>query len=572
MYIEDPWEILGIAATQDTREIRRAYATRLKVTNPEDDAEAFKALRAAYEMALSEANAPAQEQATYSAAAIPAVRRESPAPETDELAFAQQRTLTALREELQAASPFDRAKAEELLAAALGPDRLERFDLLERTESGLSELLADTIPRSDPLLPVAEKHFEWAKRLEDPSLPGFARQVVARLSDLWMLAHLQDNSRTDEGEAYARLAGPARPVRRFVRAYFLHSSSWPELDLIAKLGRDHPRLLENLPAANIEWWQRFQQQTKFSMGTVVLGVFIGFLLAVASIDGPGDRANIWLIPLTAIVTALLRWGVVDWPISRITQHWYGYPPRWFHLGWLPTAIGLMFAGVLAAGIPWLAWLIAILALLAALWARLVAGPAAPIFVANDINLWRSLVIRAVVINAIAGMWLFLVALGMGDAFPLPLSITVAAALAASAFGREIMTHEFQQVAGSITQRRLSAAMCVVAVILGFLLFTHADTAQWQLVLFAAVMFCTLLRRAVRLPSFSVSLPPVSAGIVLIVFFNVLRVIRDTWNTRGSGGDTSDTDWLVIGGLFMLAGVLITAGRWIYLLMEDEARG
>jgi hypothetical protein len=135
-----------------------------------------------------------------------------------------------------------------------------------------------------------------------------------------------------------------------------------------------------------------------------------------------------------------------------------------------------------------------------------------------------------------------------------------------------MTHEFQQVAGSITQRRLSAAMCVVAVILGFLLFTHADTAQWQLVLFAAVMFCTLLRRAVRLPSFSVSLPPVSAGIVLIVFFNVLRVIRDTWNTRGSGGDTSDTDWLVIGGLFMLAGVLITAGRWIYLLMEDEARG
>ena len=57
MYIGDPWEVLGIAETRDIREIRRAYAARLKITHPEDDAEGFKQLRAAFELVMSVAEA-----------------------------------------------------------------------------------------------------------------------------------------------------------------------------------------------------------------------------------------------------------------------------------------------------------------------------------------------------------------------------------------------------------------------------------------------------------------------------------------------------------------------------------
>src|SRR5262249_7731507 len=49
----DPWSVLGIGQTKDKSAIRRAYSTKLKQNHPEDDPEAFKQLRSAYEWALS---------------------------------------------------------------------------------------------------------------------------------------------------------------------------------------------------------------------------------------------------------------------------------------------------------------------------------------------------------------------------------------------------------------------------------------------------------------------------------------------------------------------------------------
>jgi hypothetical protein len=61
------WEILGILATGDEREIKRAYARRLKLTRPDDDVKEFLELREAYEAALRHARVSTQQESDIDA-------------------------------------------------------------------------------------------------------------------------------------------------------------------------------------------------------------------------------------------------------------------------------------------------------------------------------------------------------------------------------------------------------------------------------------------------------------------------------------------------------------------------
>ena len=56
------WKVLEIEKTKDEEQIKAAYRNKLRHTNPEDDAEAFKELRRAYEQAMEYANQSEEEE------------------------------------------------------------------------------------------------------------------------------------------------------------------------------------------------------------------------------------------------------------------------------------------------------------------------------------------------------------------------------------------------------------------------------------------------------------------------------------------------------------------------------
>ncbi len=71
---QNPWQVLGIDPTNNEREIKKAYAQRLKQTNPETNPEQFMLLRESFERAK-----------TYAAQnAVPAIKEETVAENSDE--------------------------------------------------------------------------------------------------------------------------------------------------------------------------------------------------------------------------------------------------------------------------------------------------------------------------------------------------------------------------------------------------------------------------------------------------------------------------------------------------------
>ena len=52
--MNDFFNTLGIEATKEEKEIKKAYREKLHTVNPEDDPNGFKILREAYEEALKE--------------------------------------------------------------------------------------------------------------------------------------------------------------------------------------------------------------------------------------------------------------------------------------------------------------------------------------------------------------------------------------------------------------------------------------------------------------------------------------------------------------------------------------
>jgi hypothetical protein len=421
------WGTLGLAPTRDASEIKRAYARRLKITSPEDDAEEFQRLRAAYETALRLARQPevtvvvaaarGADVATIATAdgAEPnsAVRSDAnraaevtPQPPAEAIEIATVRAaLDALRLALQPGSQVDDVRLSEFLKSAIDAAAHGSLELQHDAEMALAHLVASSAPRSDVLLEECVSRFKWETHETQLTSNPVVLAVLARRRDIAVLADLK--SRGDVlGTAFQRLSKPANPAPRWLRANFIEARRWPELALLGKLKDRNPNLLRELDAKEVAWWERFVSQPQFSYGLARIGgVLLLIFMTFGTIDNlesgkPWRTTVLTLVADIAIFAALLasKLYLIDWPTLLVTRHWRRGPPLPIGLGWLPMLIVMSGLTILLGDTAVIWWTAAVFGTAGCLWAIYVSGPMPSISQNGGILLANSHVAQALILN------------------------------------------------------------------------------------------------------------------------------------------------------------------------------
>jgi hypothetical protein len=587
--IDEFWRTLGIGPTTDAAVVRRAYARQLKVTQPEDDPEGFQRLRQAYDYVMAYCIGTQEmpprvivveqsggdrlpDENPYEAPARAEPGSHDPARrELDG-------RIEALAALLGTPDAFDSEAAVASMSALLACGHLDRVDLGFEYESRIAELLLDHVPRSDALLDMAINRFRWDRIGSEEFRPAQTERVVARNRERHHWEQLPYEN-TLPGKAFRRLAAARAPLQRFLHAYVVHHSQWPELDLLKRMEAERPDLIAQLDPENVAWWRRFASRPHVSALT------LGMLAAVTALtwawleDYLGDhrRANTLALGVGAALLALCAFRVylLDWPVIFARRRWADAPPGWFAVGWLPAAVALLLLGLWCRESV-LAWPIVGLACAVGVWAAIASGPAPPVLLLDDVNLWRSRLARIVVFNAIVAAWL-LAALDAGDlVLGTPLLLTMAAVLAASAVCRNGLIDWFEKSLNVSERKTIGYVLGIAVLALVPLLFVMSGRPASRPALAVAVIVCVLVRRAFRFERLKLSAPSLPPGVYWVIVIGLLNGMRllNNGNSSGnsSGTSTATVDWFVAGGMVMLAGAFLGMVYWFARVDEAAKAG
>lgn len=332
----NPWTLLGLAPTGDEREIKRAYARKLKVTRPDDDPVAYQALREAYDWALRNAQYAREEEQEEPKEALLEESTATPihAPAPGALQEVGLRPATPVAQVAPTAPaapaptafarphPGDEARriwTEFLSAPTVQPQqRLAKFmardDMLDLEVRAWFEVRAAHYAATDACpeqtrLAIAE-FFGWE---EDAGTiarfaPDATHELMGRLRAQRSLEHF--SSLRSEHKAVRTLLDGSAP--RF-GSTFSASFTRQMQELLQAIRGYHPDLLyHKLDRTLFEAWEERVEGRRYFVQTFLYSLVCGQLLWYACSHGLTRIGRADLSPLAFVLCYLASFALLGW--------------------------------------------------------------------------------------------------------------------------------------------------------------------------------------------------------------------------------------------------------------------
>lgn len=325
------WQELGIAPTRDLRAIKRAYATRLRQVHPEEDAEGFQRLRAAYESARrgarrgsagGEAPPPPTRAANDRVAAGAEPAAEAVAAEPLSPARAGAELAIRFVATADAANEIVEARLRQLLQSPL----LRSLVAREQFEQQLLRELLSTAELPLGLTEICIRVLEWNDRrhpLWREGLPMLVTRFAAvktgqrTRTTRGELAAIRAGTRGNRAHRNALLAllGPVQPLR-----YRWLALSAANREAIAYYLRELPRLGQDFferetGAEAVAWWRRELSRPHLRAFHWLLLGAAAIAAALASVESLSIGRSALAAassahPLAALALAMASWAAV----------------------------------------------------------------------------------------------------------------------------------------------------------------------------------------------------------------------------------------------------------------------
>ncbi|MDH4385270.1 MAG: hypothetical protein QE280_07485 [Caulobacter sp.] len=514
------WDRLGLERTRETRAVRRAYAARLKITNPEDDAAGFQALREAYEAALRYCetgfdlsgvrfyyesgpddddqdddgddpgalpdrpeNAGAEPSPTgplagqadhpgASPAANPDARAsQDPGPVENRpdhqaaLAASRQRLLALLRAEPAASSSALALALEDMMSQPA----LQGLDSRSDWEFWLARTIRQEAPRSDPLIHLAVDALKW-RRHGDGALGRAVDAAFDRRDALEFLRDLR-LKRHPRHVAFLALSGPPP---RSVLSYLFRPSPLGDLPgLILRLEEDFPSLQEDFP--HLEAWQAWLEVPRLSpaaLWAAILAVPVSALACLFLAPGASPLTDLGLALSggLAVLGLAFAWLYgIQTPRRRWRESWQWRAPAFVEHGWAPAGGALILLAAALPVSPWSLLLLAIPGLGLSAWAAIVGEMDRR----EDDTSWWVRMLRA---NAYYLIWIALLAWRGPPAVHVMAPALLTGAVL-SALGSQSLLDFWCTRLGPVARRAGASALLTLVGLAGALLFLNGPEPE-----------------------------------------------------------------------------------------------